>query len=42
MRLIMIIFILFIGFSSIERRLNIVNNNLEKIIKLMEQKGEIK
>lgn len=42
MRLIMIIVLLFIGLHSIERRLNIVNNNLEKIIKLMEQRGEMK
>ena len=42
MRLIMIIVLLFIGLHSIERRVNRMNNNLEKIIKLMEQKGETK
>lgn len=42
MRLIIIIIILLIGFHGIEERLIKVNDNLEKIIRLMEQKGEAK
>jgi hypothetical protein len=42
MRLIIIIIILLIGICSIEGRLNTVNYNLEKIIKLLEAKGDVK
>lgn len=40
MRLILIIIILFIGMLSIENQLDRVNCNLEKIVKLLEAKGE--
>jgi hypothetical protein len=38
MRLVIIIILLFTGILSIETRLNIVNDNLEKIVKLLEGK----
>lgn len=40
MRLILIIIILSGGLFSIERKLNKVNDSLEKIVKLLEAKGE--
>ncbi len=42
MRLITIIVILCFGLSSIERKLNKVNDNLEKIVRLLEAKGGAK
>jgi hypothetical protein len=42
MRLVIIIIMLFIGICSIESKLDKVNNNLEKIVKLLEVKGEAK
>lgn len=42
MRLIIIIIILFIGLCSIEEKLNKVNDNLEKIVRLLEEKGGAK
>jgi hypothetical protein len=40
MRLVIIIIVLVSGIYGIERRLDDVNYNLEKIVKLLEAKGE--